>query len=418
MKIKSNELFPYNYNEEFKAIHDPEHKYTEFVNAGGRGSIKSSFISENIILLILKNPEYNGLIVRKVSNTLRDSVYNQIKWACEKLGVSHLFNFTLAPLQATYTPTGQTIYFRGADDPLKIKSIKTTSGYIALLWFEELAEFNFNDVETIKLSSMRGGSTYFNFYSYNPPSSARSWVNSEFRKPRKDRYFLESNYLTVPPAWLGEAFLFEAEEMKKNNPRAYENIFLGKPTGSGTTVFENLEIRPITKEEINTLENFRAGEDFGYYPDANRTLYMAYDFKKDYVYIIYELDLHKLGNWEVSERRRAFFEEKQIPFNERITADSAEPKTIADNRAWGWNMRGVVKGKGSLEMGFKWLMSRKKIIIDPLECPKAADEFSLLEFPIDRKTGEVMRVFDTNQPDHSIAAARYGLNDIILLRGV
>ena len=81
-------------------------------------------------------------------------------------------------------------------------------------------------------------------------------------------------------------------------------------------------------------------------------------------------------------------------------------------------MRGVVKGKGSLEMGFKWLITRKKIIIDPVECPKAADEFSLLEYPIDKKTGEILRIFDTNQPDHSIAAARYGLADIITQRGI
>lgn len=415
-EFKSSQLWAKKFNEFIKAALN--HNYTEFVLPGGRGSTKSSVLSLIYIILLINNPEYNGLIVRKVSNTLRDSVFNQIKWAVEKLGLEAYFNFTLAPLQATYTPTGQTIYFRGADDPLKIKSIKTTSGYIALLWLEELAEFSFNDLETIKLSSMRGGSTYYNFYSYNPPASARNWVNTEMRKPRADRLIFESSYLDIPPEWLGDAFIFEAEEMRKHNPRAYENIFLGKPTGSGTTVFENLEIRPITKEEIETLENFRAGEDFGYYPDANRTLYMAYDFKKDYVYIIYELDLHKLGNWEVSERRRAFFEEKGIPLDERITADSAEPKTIADNRQWGWNMRGVVKGKGSLEMGFKWLISRKKIIIDPVECPKAADEFSLLEYPIDKKTGEVIQVYDTNQPDHSIAAARYGLSDIILMRGV
>lgn len=416
MEFKSSSLWAKKFNSLIKDI--LSHKYTEYVLPGGRGSTKSSVLSLIYIILLINNPEYNGLIVRKVSNTLRDSVYNQIKWAVEKLGLEQFFNFTLAPLQATYTPTGQTIYFRGADDPLKIKSIKTTNGYIALLWLEELAEFTYNDLETIKLSSMRGGSTYYNFYSYNPPSSARNWVNTEMRKPRADRLVFDSCYLDIPPEWLGDAFIFEAEEMKKNNPRAYENIFLGKPTGTGSNVFENIELREITEEELETLENFRCGEDFGYYPDANRTLYMAYDYKKDYVYILYELDLHKLGNWEVSERRKAFFEEKGIPFDTRITADSAEPKTIADNRQWGWNMRGVVKGKGSLEMGFKWLITRKKIIIDPVECPKAADEFSLLEYPIDKKTGEILRIFDTNQPDHSIAAARYGLADIITQRGI
>lgn len=417
MKIKSNELFPSNYNDEFRAIHDTAHNYTEFVNAGGRGSIKSSFISENIILLILKNPEYNGLIVRKVSNTLRDSVYNQIKWACDKLGVSHLFNFTLAPLQATYTPTGQTIYFRGADDPLKIKSIKTTSGYIALLWFEELAEFNFNDVETIKLSSMRGGSTYFNFYSYNPPSSARSWVNSEFRKPRKDRYFLESNYLTVPPAWLGEAFLFEAEEMKKNNPRAYENIFLGKPTGTGTNIFENIEIRKITDEEINAQEWHYFGLDFGFFPDPLRFVAMAYNINTKILLIYDELSLLKHGNYEASEKLKKHLEEKNIDRNIRIIGDSAEPKSIADFRQFGWNMRGAIKGRGSLEAGFKWLQQLNKIIIDPERAPKSADEFALYEYEIDKKTGEVLSGYPQGQPDHTLAAVRYALEEIWTKRG-
>lgn len=416
MNVRASDLFPKSFNNDFRSI--LKHEYTEYVEAGGRGSCKSSAISIWIIILIMQNKDFNALILRKVSNTLRDSVYTQLKWATEKLGVSHLFNFTLTPLQATYIPTGQVIFFRGADDPLKIKSIKAPKGYIAVTWFEETAEFSPTDVETIKLSSMRGGSTFYNFFSYNPPSSTRSWVNTEFRHPRKDRLFHESSYLTVPPEWLGDAFLFEAEQMKQNNERAYKNIFLGEPTGTGTNVFENIELREITEEEIATFETFRCGEDFGFFPDANRTTYMAYDFKDEVLYILYELDLHKLGNWDVSERRKAWFEEHNIDLQERITGDSAEPKTIADNREWGWNMRGCIKGKGSLEMGFKWLQTRKKIVIDPVQCPKTADEFSLLEFPLDKRTGEIMRVFDTSQPDHSIASVRYAMNDIIIQRGV
>ena len=415
MTIKSNELFPANYNEVFKAIQ--KHEKTEFVLSGGRGSLKSSFISENIVLLILQNKDFNCLIVRKVSNTLRDSVYNQIKWAAEKLGVAHLFNFTLAPLQATYTPTGQTIYFRGADDPLKIKSIKTTRGYIALLWFEELAEFNFNDINTIKLSSMRGGKTFYNFYSYNPPSSARSWVNAEFRHGRKDRLFHESNYLTVPPEWLGEAFLNEAEEMKKNNPRAYDNIFLGKPTGTGSNIFENIEIRPITSGELNAQDWHYYGLDFGYYPDPLRFVAMAYDMNNKTLYIYNELSLLKHGNYEASEKLKKHFEENGLDITERITADSAEPKSCADFRSYGWNLRGAIKGRGSLEAGFKWLQQLNKIIIDPERAPKSADEFALYEYETDKKTGEIMSGYPQGQPDHSLAAVRYALEAVWMRKG-
>lgn len=418
MKIKSNELFPTNYNNEFKAIHDPNHVYTEFVNAGGRGSVKSSFVSENIIILMLSNPDYNALVVRKVSNTLRDSVYNQIKWACEKLHVEHLFSFTLAPLQATYKPTGQTIYFRGADDPLKIKSIKATHGYIAITWFEETAEFSFNDIETIKLSSMRGGSKYWNFFSYNPPSSVRSWVNTEFRKPRKDRFFLESNYLSVNPDWLGEAFIFEAEEMKKNNLRAYENIFLGLPTGTGSNVFENIELREITDEEINNFEWNYYGVDWGFYPDAFRFIGCSYSTKENTLYIYNELSLLKHNNLQAYNKLIEHLEKSEIDINIRITADSAEKKSIADFRDYGANCRGAIKGVGSRDASFKWLQGIKKIVIDPARCPYAADEFSLYEYTIDKKTGEVLEGFPDGQPDHSIDAARYALEEVWRQRGV
>lgn len=413
--IKSSSLWAKKFNSLIKDI--LAHKYTEYVLPGGRGSTKSSVLSLIYIILLINNPEYNGLIVRKVSNTLRDSVYNQIKWAVEKLGLEHLFNFTLAPLQATYTPTGQTIYFRGADDPLKIKSIKTTNGYIALLWLEELAEFSFNDLETIKLSSMRGGSTYYNFYSYNPPSSARNWVNTEMRKPRADRLIFESSYLDIPPEWLGDAFIFEAEEMKKSNPRAYDNIFLGKPTGSGTNVFENIEIRAIKAEELDALDWHYYGLDFGYFPDPLRFVAMAYDMNNKTLFIYDEMSLLKHGNYEASEKLKKHLEDKNIDFNIRITADSAEPKSVADFRTFGFNCRGAIKGRGSLEAGFKWLQSLRKIIIDPYTAPKSADEFSLYEFDIDKKTGEIMSGYPQGQADHSLAAVRYALEEVWTKRG-
>lgn len=413
--IKSSSLWAKKFNSLIKDI--LAHKYTEYVLPGGRGSTKSSVLSLIYIILLINNPEYNGLIVRKVSNTLRDSVYNQIKWAVEKLGLEHLFNFTLAPLQATYTPTGQTIYFRGADDPLKIKSIKTTNGYIALLWLEELAEFSYNDLETIKLSSMRGGSTYYNFYSYNPPSSARNWVNTEMRKTRADRLIFESSYLDIPPEWLGDAFIFEAEEMKKSNPRAYDNIFLGKPTGSGTNVFENIEIRAIKAEELDALDWHYYGLDFGYFPDPLRFVAMAYDMNNKTLFIYDEMSLLKHGNYEASEKLKKHLEDKNIDFNIRITADSAEPKSVADFRTFGFNCRGAIKGRGSLEAGFKWLQSLRKIIIDPYTAPKSADEFSLYEFDIDKKTGEIMSGYPQGQADHSLAAVRYALEEVWTKRG-
>lgn len=414
MDIKTSNLFPKCFNQDFREILN--HTYTEYVEAGGRGSCKSSAVSIWLVILIIQNPTFNALVLRKVSNTLRDSVYSQLKWATEKLGVSHLFNFTLTPLQATYLPTGQTIFFRGADDPLKIKSIKASKGYIAITWFEETAEFTLNDVETIKLSSMRGGDVFYNFFSYNPPSSVRNWVNTEFRKPRQDRLFHESTYLDVPAEWLGDAFLNEAELMKKNNLRGYENIFLGKATGTGTNVFENVEIRQITQEEIEKFEWNYAGVDFGYFPDAFRFIVFCYDMKTRTMYIYRELHLLKHSNYEACQKMRQFMIDKGIDLNMRITGDSANPKDVADFRQYGFNFRGAIKGKGSLDSGFKWLQSIH-IVVDPIECPYTTDELSNYEYEIDKRTGEILSGYPQNQPDHSLASLRYGSEEIWRVKG-
>ncbi|MCR5606585.1 MAG: PBSX family phage terminase large subunit, partial [Treponema sp.] len=390
------------------------HAYTEFTEAGGRGSCKSSFISVCVIVLIIQYTDFNAVVLRKTANTLRDSVFSQLKWACDKLGVSHLFSFSLAPLQAVYKPTGQIIFFRGCDDPLKLKSIKPVEGYIAITWFEELAEFTEKDVMTVKLSTMRGGSTFYVFNSFNPPSSVRNWCNDDIRHDKTNRFVHVSSYLTVPKDWLGEAFLFEANEMKRNNERAYRNIFLGEPTGTGVNIFENVELREITDNEIKSFEWIYYGLDFGYYPDCWLWLALSYDTKNKILYIFDELKLLKHGNWEASEALK-----KHHPtMSDRITADSAEPKSIADYRQWGWNMRGAIKGKGSLDTGMKWLQQRTKIVIDSKRCPESADEFTLYEYEIDKKTGEILSGFPQGQADHAIAAARYALEEVWLKRGL
>lgn len=265
---------------------------------------------------------------------------------------------------------------------------------------------------------MRGGEIFYNFYSYNPPSSVRSWVNTEFRKPRKDRLFTQSDYRTVPPEWLGEAFLFEAEEMKRTNERAYRNIFLGEPTGTGSNVFENIELREISNEEINNFEWKYYGVDWGYYPDPFRFVGCSYSIKENVLYIFNELSLNKHSNSQAYEKLTAYMKYNGIDINERITADSAEQKSIADFREYGLNCRGAIKGVGSRNMSFKWLQGIKKIIIDPVRAPHAADEFSLYEYALDKRTGEILEGYPDGQPDHSIDAVRYALEEIWRQKGV
>lgn len=414
--IRTSELFPPSFAEDFRLIMAGQ--YTKYTEAGGRGSCKSSFISICIVLLMMMNRAYNAVCLRKVDNTLRDSVFTQIKWAVEKLGVADRWTFTTAPMQATYTPTGQTIFFRGSNDPGRIKSIKTLTGYTAITWFEELTEFTAHDMETVKLSTMRGGDRFFIFNSYNPPAAARNWCNEHLRHPDSDEHVHLTDYRSVPQEWLGAAFIHEAEEMKARNERAYKNIFLGEPTGTGRSIFENIELRPITAEEIARFEWCYYGIDWGYYPDPFRFAAMAYDMQRRTLYIWDELTLYKHGNQESAAVLKDHMLEKGIDPGVRITTDSAEEKSTADFRAWGWNVRGAIKGPGSLDAGFKWLQQLDRIVIDPERAPKTADEFTLYEYDIDRRTGEILTGYPQGQPDHSMAAVRYALEEIWRRRGL
>jgi phage terminase large subunit len=182
-------------------------KHTHYWLKGGRGSTKSSFIGIELILGIMSDPQANAVSLRKVKDTLKDSVYEQLSWAIEMLGVDHYWHKSISPLGLTYKPTGQKIIFRGADNPKKIKSIKFSRGYCKFIWYEEVDEFSgIEEIRMINQSLMRGGKKFTVFYSYNPPKSQNNWVNTEVTLSREDRLVSHSTYLTVPRHWLGEQF--------------------------------------------------------------------------------------------------------------------------------------------------------------------------------------------------------------------
>ena len=187
------------------------HGHTHYDLSGGRGSLKSSFVSVMVPLLIVLNPSIHALVLRKVGNTIRDSAYSQYMWAIGELEMAHLWKAQRTPMELIYKPTGQKIMFRGADDPMKIKSIKVPFGYIAVTHFEEKDQFaGRSEIRNILQSTMRGGSKFWNFESYNPPISRDNWANRDSLEEREDRFRHKSTYLEAPPDWLGEQFLTEA----------------------------------------------------------------------------------------------------------------------------------------------------------------------------------------------------------------
>lgn len=422
MTTHSSDLFPKVYNDTFRAIQN--HTYERYTFTGGRASCKSSFISIAIVILIVMNPEYNALIIRKTAKNLRRSVFEQIVWAINKLGLQGRFKIPKSEMSAlpiTFTREDgrkQQIIFAGSDDPEKLKSIKVASGYFAILWAEEKTEFKSPELQNIRISALRGGKTFYIFESFNPPSATRHWCNQEAHIVDANRLLIHTTYLDVPPEWLGDAMLHDIEQTKATNLRAYENIYLGKATGTGRNVFENLEIRTISDEEIQAFDYVYRGIDWGYYPDPFAYGAMSYDARQQTLYVFDELYLYKHGNFEAFKATAEHLEAQGMNIaQDRITADSAEPKSIADFRQWGANVRAAIKGVGSLNAGFKWLQGLKKIVIDPMRCPKATEEFALYEYEIDKRTGDILQGYPQGQPDHFLALTRYALESVWRHRG-
>lgn len=381
-----------------------------YVFTGGRGSLKSSFVSLKIIELLKNNPLIHACVVRKVAGTLKDSVFAQMKWAINELGLDDEFSARTNPCEITYRKTGQKIYFRGCDDPVKLKSIKPEFGYIGILWKEEKDQIAGEAEErSINQSVLRGGSISYDFSSYNPPKSTSNWVNRILQIPDPNRVVHSSTYLDAPKDWLGQKFWDDAEHLKEVNPSAYEHEYLGKANGSGGLVFENLELRTISDAEIATFDRIYQGVDWGWYPDIYAFTRMAYVASSESIYIFDEHCVNKNSNAQTAQ----WIIDKG--YNDyRITCDSAEPKSVNDYKDAGLPAFPAIKGAGSIEYSFKWLQCRH-IIIDPARCPKAAEEFLNYEYARD-KDGEVISGYpDAN--NHTIDSVRYALESFWGKRG-
>ena len=256
---------------------------------------------------------------------------------------------------------------------------------------------------------LRGGADSYDFSSYNPPKSKSSWVNKERLVPDPGRIFHHSSYTEAPPEWLGAKFIADAEHLKEVNPAAYEHEYEGVANGDGGSVFDYLELREITDEEISHFDRIFQGEDWGWYPDPYCFIRCYYDSDREAVYIFAEHYVNKESNEQTA---RWIIEHGYDDYT--ITADSAEPKSVNDHREMGLPVTGAIKGPGSIEHGMKWLQ-RRRIIIDPVRCPNAAKEFQEYEYERDRDGNVVTGYPDVN--NHSIDATRYALELLTMRRG-
>lgn len=386
--------------------------YTEYVLKGGRGSAKSSFVSIEVPKLLIKHPGTHAVVMRKIGNTLRTSVFAQYVWAISEMGLQDKFKATVSPMEIVYKQTGQKIMFFSADDPGKLKSIKVPFGYVAFLHFEELDQFSGEEeIRNIEQSVLRGGPLAYEFKTFNPPQSISNWANQYCMRSKPGQLIHHSTYLTTPHDWLGDRFLSDAEYLKQINPRAYAHEYLGEANGTGGMVFENVTLREIKADEIEQYDRRYQGVDWGYYPDPWAWNHMHFDAGRRVLYIFDELTAYKRNNRQTAE----MLIDKGVTPQQTVICDSAEKKSVMDYREYGIMARGVDKWPGSVEITMKWLQGLTEIVIDPARCPDTAREFTSYEYER-TKAGEIISGYP-DRDNHHIDAVRYGLNPIWRRRG-
>jgi phage terminase large subunit len=410
MKRKISEFIPKAFHSLWKASLNPN--ILNVIAKGGRGSGKSSDIGHIITQFLMRYP-VNAVGIRKVDNTIELSIFEQIKWAIAEQGVSHLFKINKSPMKITYIPRGNYIVFRGAQEPERIKSLKSSNFPFAIAWIEELAEFKTEDeVTTITNSLLRGeledGLFYKFFFSYNPPKRKQSWVNKKYESSfqPENTFVHHSTYKDNP--FISKQFIEEAESARQRNPKRYEWEYEGKAIGSGVVPFDNLTIESgcITDKMVETFDNIRNGLDFGYATDPLAFVRWYYDKKKNGIYAIDEHYGQKISNRELAK----WIKSKGYQ-NDVIKADSAEPKSIAELKLEHQitRIKGAKKGADSVEYGEQWLDDLDFIMIDPKRTPNIAREFENIDYQVDRDGNPKPRLDDKD--NHCIDATRYSLDD-------
>lgn len=372
---------------------------------GSRASKKSTTEALWLVTNIMAHPEANAIVIRKTYRTIKDSCFRQLKWAIHRLGVDAWWKCTESPLEMTYTPTGQKILFRGLDDPLKVTSITVDVGYLCWGWIEEAYEItDESDFDTLD-ESIRGElppelwkqwTLTFN------PWNERHWLKARFfDRESPDILAITTDYRCNE--WLDDTDRQLFEDMKQRNPRRYQVAGLGNWGIVDGLVFENWEERVFSDDEVKDLEAV-GGLDFGYAQDPTAFVCIFVDKTNRILYLSDEIYERGLSNLDIYNKIMQSGHGKL-----RITADSAEPKSIDELRSYGLRIKGARKGKDSIMNGISWMQSCR-IIIHP-RCVNLLTEFSNYTWDKDRYGKTINRPIDDF--NHGIDGFRYACEQYI-----
>ena len=377
---------------------------------GSRASKKSKTTALWYIVNMMQYPQANLLVIRKTFRTLKDSCFTELKWAIHRLGVTEFWDIKESPLEMTYRPTGQKIYFRGLDDPLKVTSITVEYGYLCWMWIEEAYEISKEDDFNMLDESIRGAippeTGLFKQITFTMnPWNERHWIKARFfDNPDNETLALTTNYLCNE--WLDDADKKVFETMKINNPRRYRVAGLGEWGIVEGLIFENWEEKAFDIDTIKGLSSVKSafGLDWGYTNDPSALFCGLIDSANKTIWVFDEIYGYGMSNEQIAEAITAAGYAK-----EKIRADSAEPKSIDRLRTLGINrICRARKGKDSINNGIDFIQDFK-ILIHP-KCVNFLTEISNYTWDSDTKTGKLINkpIDDSN---HLMDAMRYALED-------
>ena len=377
---------------------------------GSRASKKSKTTALNFIVRMMQYPGANLLVVRKIGRTLKDSCFTELKWAIHRLGVDDFWSWKEAPLEMIYKPTGQKIYFRGLDDPLKVTSITVDVGQLCWMWIEEayevMDESDFDMLDESIRGQSEGGLFKQITLTFNPWDQ-RHWIKKRFFDTQDaDILAVTTNYLCNE--WLDEEDLRLFERMKRENPRRYQVAGLGNWGVSEGLIYENWREEAFDIDAIRRLPSVRSvfGLDFGYVNDPSALFCGLADATAKTLWVFDELYERGLSNEALYARIAAKGYAK-----ERIRADSAEPKSIVRLRELGlMKVAASRKGPDSVKHGIDYLQDYR-IIVHP-RCVHFLTEIGNYSWADDPQTGKRLNV-PIDDFNHLMDAMRYGMEDLI-----
>ena len=377
---------------------------------GSRASKKSTTTALNMIYRIMTYPNSNGLVIRKVFRTIKDSCFSQLKWAIHRLKVDKYWKATNSPLELTYLPTGQKILFRGLDDPLKVTSVAVDKGSLCFLWIEEAYEIMSEDDFNMLDESIRGQVPDGLFKQITltlNPWNDRHWIKRRFfDREDKDILAITTNYKCNE--WLDQADLKVFDEMKIHNPKRYRVAGLGEWGVVDGLVYENIEEKRFDISSLVGQEGIESvfGLDFGYTNDPTALFCGLIDLKNKVIYVFDELYKKGLSNKKIYEEEEAMGHRK-----ESIIADSAEPKSIDELRSLGLTrVRAAKKGKDSILNGIQFIQNFK-LVIHP-RCVNFLTEVTNYQWAKDKFDNSINKPIDDF--NHLMDAMRYAIEPYII----